>query len=170
MLNFRSNNYRLPPTTDDLWHHFCATWSNTEGNARVFFDGVLKSSKWGYQVNIVIPAGGILRIGQNQIAFGGDHNPVYSYHGKFARINMWSKVLDDSAIVALARGSGAENGDIISWRDLRTRTHGNVAVQSGNLQLTGGGLLIYLNSTRSKVAMHIFCIIYLVLPQTVKSY
>ena len=102
----------------------------------------------------MIPAGGILRIGQNQIAFGGDHNPVYSYHGKFARINMWSKVLDDSAIVALAGGSGAENGDIISWRDLRTRTHGNVAVQSGNLQLTGGGLLIYLNSTRSKVAMH----------------
>ena len=83
---------------------------------------------------------------------------------------MWSKVLDDSAIVALAGGSGAENGDIISWRDLRTRTHGNVAVQSGNLQLTGGGLLIYLNSTRSKVAMHNFCIIYLVLPQTVKSY
>lgn len=91
----------------------------------------------------MIPAGGILRIAQNQIAFGGDHNPVYSYHGKFARINMWSKVLDDSAIVALARGSGAENGDIISWTDLRTMTHGNVAVHSSNLQLTGGGLLIF---------------------------
>ena len=98
----------------------------------------------GYQVDVTIPSGGIMRIGQQQRVLGGDHSPVYSYHGKFAKINMWSKELDGSVIAALSSSPGAENGDAISWRDMRTALiSGNVMVQNfASLQFTGDTITI----------------------------
>lgn len=117
----------------------CITWTNVDGKALVYLDGVLKYATSGYKVGITIPSGGIMRIGQNQGELGGDHDPEFSYHGKFAKINMWSTVLDGSVIVALSSSPGAENGDAISWRDMRNALiNGNVMVQDANsIQLTG---------------------------------
>ena len=102
-------------------------------------DGVLKSNVSGYKVGATIPSGGTLRIGQLQLALGGDNNPDKSYRGQFAKMNMWSTVLHGSAIVTLFRSPGAENGDVISWKDMRTALiNGNVIVQEvGSMQLTG---------------------------------
>ncbi|KAL9959751.1 hypothetical protein ACROYT_G033106 [Oculina patagonica] len=131
-------NYHQPPIVDDLWHHVCITWTNVDGKTQLFLDGVLKYDVSGYKVDITIPSGGILRIGQRQRDFGGNHNLKYSYHGKLAKMNMWSTVLHGSAIVALLRSPGAENGDVISWKDIRTSLiNGNVIVQDvANMQLT----------------------------------
>ena len=141
MYGLSSNNPigRLPPITDDQWHHVCITWTNVNGKVLVFLDGVLKYTASGYKVDVTIPSGGIMRIGQQQTVLGGDHNPKFSYCGKFAKINMWSTVLDGSVIVTLWSSPGAENGDAISWRGMRTALiNGNVMVQDmDNMQLTG---------------------------------
>ena len=132
-------NYRLPPINDDQWHHLCITWTNVNGKVLVFLDGVLKYTALGYKVDVTIPSRGIMRIGQQQRVLGGDHNPGVSYGGKFAKINMWSTALNSSVIVALWSSPGAENGDAISWRGMRTALiNGNVMVQDmDNMQLTG---------------------------------
>ena len=101
-------------------------------------DGVLIKHLTGFRINLAIPSGGILRIGQTQDVLGGNHRPGLAYHGKLAHLNIWSAVLTDSVIVALSKGPGAENGDVVSWRSLRTMTHGNVAVEGvDNLRFTG---------------------------------
>ena len=117
----------------------CITWTNFDGKALVFLDGVLKYLSLGYKVDVTIPSGGIIRIGQHQRELGGDPHPDLTYRGKFAKINMWSTVLDASVIVALLSSPGAENGDVISWRDMRTALiNGNVMVQDvTSMQLTG---------------------------------
>ena len=110
-----------------------------DGKVQFFLDGVIKKDVSGYKVDITIPSGGILRIGQIQTTLGGDHKSGRGYHGKFAKMNIWSTVLHGSAIVALLRSPGAENGDVISWRDIRTSLiNGSVIVQNvTNMQLTG---------------------------------
>ena len=141
-----SNNpiCHLPPITDDQWHHVCITWTNVNGKVLVFLDGVLKYTASGYKVDVTIPSGGIMRIGQQQTVLGGDHNPGVSYGGKFAKINMWSTALNSSVIVALWSSPGAENGDAISWRGMRTALiNGNVMVQNvSNMQLTGDTIAV----------------------------
>lgn len=122
-----------------------------DGKAQFFLDGVLIYAVSGYKVDVIIPNGGIMRIGQQQRELGGSHSPGYSYHGKFAKMNMWNTVLHGSAIVALLRSPGAENGDIISWRDMRTALiSGNVMVQDAtSMQLTGDTIAISYNSRRN---------------------
>jgi len=117
----------------------CITWRNADGKVLVFLDGILKKTALGYEVDVIIPSGGIMRIGQHQRELGGDHNPEQSYHGKLTKINIWSTVLDGSVIVALSSSPGAESGDVISWGDVRTALiNGNVMVQDvASMQLTG---------------------------------
>ena len=85
-----------------------------------------------------------MRIGQQQRVLGGDHSPSYSYRGKFAKMNMWSAALDGSVIVALSSSPGAETGDVLSWREMRTALiHGNVMIQDvASMQLTGDTVAI----------------------------
>lgn len=136
--------YRLPPINDDQWHHVCITWTKVDGKALIFLDGVLKYTALGYKVDVTIPGGGIMRIGQRQGVLGGDHDTTFSYGGKFAKINMWSTALDVSVIVALFSSPGAENGDAISWRGMRTALiNGNVMVKDvPTMQLTGDTIAI----------------------------
>lgn len=135
---FRNNHYYLQPIVDELWHHLCITWSNEDGKSQVFLDGVLKKTMLGFRNNVMVPSGGILRIGQQQSVFGGNHNPSQRYLGKFAHFNVWSFVLPNPVITALSQGPGTENGDVISWRNLRTKTHGNVMAQEiADIQLAG---------------------------------
>ena len=117
----------------------CITWTKDDGKTKFFLDGVLKHAGLGYVVGINIPDGGIMRIGQLQFTFGGNNNHNYSYNGKLAKVNMWSLVLHDSAIVALFRNPGAEKGDLLSWKNMRTAAiHGNVTVQNATtFQFTG---------------------------------
>lgn len=138
LFDSRSNHYFLMPTVDDIWHHICVTWSNEDGKSLVYFDGVLIKSLTGLRINFTIPSGGILLIGQRQEVLGVNHNRNRMYHGKLAHLNIWSNVFTDSMIVALSKGPGAENGDVVSWANLRTMTHGNVAIEeASNLRLTG---------------------------------
>ena len=127
-----SIKYPVPEIIDDVWHHLCVTWTNVDGKTQWFMDGALRYAESGYQTNITIPGGGILRIGQKQIAFGGSHHDDFPFQGKFTRINIWRQVLADSVIEALAKRPGAEIGDLVSWRDLRTSVFsGEVSAQDG---------------------------------------
>lgn len=110
-----------------------------DGKTQWFLDGALKYTESGYQSNITVPGGGILRIGQHQSAFGGSHVLNYSFQGRLTRLNIWDAVLAHSLIEALAKGPGAEIGDVVSWRKLRTAVFsGEVAVHNGAvLQLQG---------------------------------
>ena len=110
-----------------------------DGKVQWFLDGVLKYSITGYQNSITVPGGGVLRIGQKQTALGGSHDNSFPFQGMLTRVNIWSTLLADSAIEALAKEPGPEIGDLVSWRGLRTSAfNGEVTAKAGaNLQLMG---------------------------------
>lgn len=84
-----------------------------------------------HKVGVGIPGGGSIRIGQRLKSIDGDYEPEYSFRGKLAKINMWSRVLNENVIVALFRSPGAEIGDLISWRNIRNAPiHGNISVEN----------------------------------------
>ena len=127
-----SIKYDVPFIADGIWHHICVTWTSVEGKVQWFLDGALKNAVSGYGTNIIVPGDGILRIGQRQTDLGESHSNDFPFEGMLTRINIWSTVLVESVIEALAKGPGAEIGDVVSWRDLRTSIFsGEVTVQQG---------------------------------------
>ena len=131
--------FKVPELVDDIWHHLSVTWTNVDGKVQWFLDGVLKYSVTGYQSSVTVPGGGVLRLGQRQTAFGGSHDNNFPFQGMLTRINIWSTLLADSAIEALAKEPGPEIGNLVSWRDLRTSAfNGEVTAKDGaGLHLMG---------------------------------
>lgn len=97
-----------------------------------------------HKVGVGISGGGSIRIGQRLKSIDGDYEPEYSFRGKLAKINMWSRVLNENVIVALFRSPGAEIGDLISWRNIRNAPiHGNISVENvSTIPFTGKIALI----------------------------
>ena len=129
------SNYKrcyLPGMNGGLWHHICLTWSSFLGKVQFFLDGSRIKTISGYRENVTVPEGGILRIGQRQLEVGGSHSSIKAYEGQLTRINIWNTVLADSVIEALALTPGAEIGNFLSWRDIRTSIFsGLVSIQDG---------------------------------------
>lgn len=127
-----SKSYHLPGMNGGLWHHICLTWSSFLGKVQFFLDGSRIKTISGYRENATVPEGGILRIGQKQLEVGGSHSSSKAYEGELTRINIWNTVLADSVIEALALTPGAEIGNFLSWRDIRTSIFsGLVSIQDG---------------------------------------
>ena len=59
---------------------------------------------------------GVLVIGQEQDLVGAAFNVYQAFSGKLSEVNMWSRVLPDDTIRALAWKSDNLQGDIVSWR------------------------------------------------------
>ena len=105
---------------DDSWHHFCLTWRADTGLARLFLDGVLRVELKHVQVGAKIEANGVFELGRGSSSSG--------FLGRMTGVNAWDSALSGFAVSAMAKASGCEAGNVISWDSLRTAvTHGSVS-------------------------------------------
>ncbi|KAG1659006.1 Sushi, von Willebrand factor type A, EGF and pentraxin domain-containing protein 1 [Nymphon striatum] len=71
---------------DGKWHRLTVTWSSVkEGSWRVIFDGTKVVEGKHLSENEPIPGGGILVLGQDQDAVGGNFNIMESFIGNLSR-------------------------------------------------------------------------------------
>ena len=140
--------YPAPYLYDNLWHHECVTWDNSDGKVKWYTDGVLKYTQTGRRVGQTIPTGGTLLIGQIQTSNGND--PSAGLVGDISHVNIWSSVLLPEVVAALSKEAGTESGDALSWRGLRTNKLGNVQVidQPGSSNKAGKCALLNRDSQR----------------------
>nr|XP_002741091.1 PREDICTED: uncharacterized protein LOC100373294 [Saccoglossus kowalevskii] len=134
------------------WVHLCTSWDSSDGSYQYFLDGSLVKAFTNLQAGKVVHGGGQLMLGNRRNSKGGSFTGKgYSFIGQMANFNMWSKVLDDSAIERLSL-LGCENGcgDIISWALFTSEDITEVEVNESEIECryepscTGG---TYENST-----------------------
>lgn len=96
---------------DNEWHHIAVTWRNSDGETKLYFDGVEYNPFWKadkHDVSDSDPAsGGVtpyiasgtertgsgsLVLGQNQECFAGCFSPTNGYHGSMAELRVWDYV------------------------------------------------------------------------------
>ena len=105
---------------DNSWHHFCLTWRADTGLARLFLDGVLRVELKDVQVGAKIEANGVFQLGRGSSSSS-------DFLGQMTGVNVWDSALSGFAVSAMAKASGCEAGNVISWDSFRTAvTHGSV--------------------------------------------
>ena len=82
--------------------------------------------KW--QTGKTVPGNGTLRLGVLQSSEGIVDTSKFLFVGNLSHVNMWSRVLSPTSIEAMARGPGADSGDIMSWQSLKSKARGDVQV------------------------------------------
>lgn len=112
-----SNHFTEISVNDGEWHHVALTWENANGVANLYVDGI---SRWSIvtQVGNSIGGDGILFLGQEQDAYGGDFDPNQTLDGSLCEFRVWDYVRSRSQI---ANGRfdqlvGDENGLVLYWR------------------------------------------------------
>lgn len=96
---------------NDLWHHACLEWRNTDGKVIVFSDGDLKSTMTDYRKDTIIEAGGIFIIGQEFDGYGSDFEEWQALVGKISQVelNVFLVIcfkVRDNRVPALMRNKG----------------------------------------------------------------
>ncbi len=81
---------------DDTFHHLAVTWRGSDGELRVFLDGVQTHST-NLNPNFVIPGGGILRIGQRQNASASG-----AFTGVLDEVTVYDRVLTPGEIADIS--------------------------------------------------------------------
>ena len=115
---------------DELYHHFCFTWSNDNGDYKFWLDGEVVGSGSDFQTGTMIDYGGIAVVGQDQDSFGGGFHPSQSWAGEVSGLNVWGEVRSDTDIKAEFQECHVTTGSIIEWPQLYAKDslHGNVCV------------------------------------------
>ena len=62
-----------------------------------------------------IPTDGVLILGQDQDARGGDLDPEQSLSGKIGYFNVWDRKLTDAEIERIHSCQDLSNGNVVSW-------------------------------------------------------
>ena len=115
---------------DGLFHHFCFTWSNENGDYKFWLDGEVVGSGSDFQTGTMIDYGGIVVVGQDQDSLGGGFEPSQSWAGEVSGLNVWGEVRSDTDIVSEFQECLVTEGSIIQWYQLydKDSLHGNVCV------------------------------------------
>jgi hypothetical protein len=77
---------------DDRWHHLVVTWTQTDGDLRVYKDGVLAYSGT-LRAGTPIVSGGTLMLGQEQDSLGGGLDPDQALHGRLDEIRVYRRAI-----------------------------------------------------------------------------
>jgi microcystin-dependent protein len=77
---------------DGLWHHLAVTWQSSDGQIKLYKDGVLAHSGMLAR-RAQILAGGALVLGQEQDAVGGEFDLRQAYRGDMAHVRLYQRVL-----------------------------------------------------------------------------
>ena len=99
------------------WNHVCFTYSFSRKTGKLYYNGddveqvsagnytKLKNGKSVFRSSF--------EIGQEPDIFLGGYDPAQLFNGELSELNMWSKVLTDEEISAIANCSALSHGDVI---------------------------------------------------------
>uniref|UniRef100_A0A3B4B447 Pentraxin family member n=1 Tax=Periophthalmus magnuspinnatus TaxID=409849 RepID=A0A3B4B447_9GOBI len=119
--------FQMPPL-GSLQTHLCITWDSLTGATSVFMDGKKSLTKI-YQKRHNVRSGGQIIIGQDPDEYLGGFDANQSFVGEISDINLWSNVLPDTVIKAMAdNGNTVQTGDVIDWSVANLEVTGQVNV------------------------------------------
>ncbi|XP_070565175.1 fibropellin-1-like [Ptychodera flava] len=87
------------------WHHICLTWSSTNGDWRIYKDGVSEKSGTGFQRGRVIKKDATVTIGQYKSSNTDIFIQGRSFIGEMSRLHMYSAVLSAGNVNKLSASS-----------------------------------------------------------------
>ena len=112
------------------FHHFCFTWSNTNGDYQFWIDGEVFRKGSGLEEGDMIKKGGTVVVGQDQGNVGGDFDPEQSWIGEVSGMNVWGVVLSEGDVVTEYHDCHVFSGSVVRWSQLYASEslHGDVSV------------------------------------------
>ena len=61
---------------------------------------------------------------------GGSFSSSQAFYGRMSRVNIWSHVLANDAIVKMSLGCGLVSGDVVAWHHFKNNLFGDVQVET----------------------------------------
>ncbi|XP_031573116.1 uncharacterized protein LOC116307107 isoform X2 [Actinia tenebrosa] len=115
---------------DDQWHHVCASWKGSTNLVMLYLNGVRIAEKIESESGTqVIPRGAILNIGQNQTSRDDSSIQVaHNFIGQLGHLDMWDFHIQESEIIAYARGPSSQSGNVVPWAVVRTLASDGIRV------------------------------------------
>ncbi|KAK2150293.1 hypothetical protein LSH36_413g01017 [Paralvinella palmiformis] len=119
--------------SDGLWHHMAVTWESNNGAWAIYLDGVLEEQGHYFARGRKIQGGGVVVLGQEQDARGGQFNSKESFVGHLSRLNIWNYKLPKETIVNIMNSCEEYIGSVLAWPDFLAGIHGRVQRQDSHL-------------------------------------
>lgn len=107
----------VTPLLDGKWHHFCLTWTSSQGRYRFYVDRRLLAAGSGFQRGYEIPAGGSLALGQWQGHPGMDVGTAAAFAGHLAGLALWRRALLPGEVARMATGRGLPRRPLLTLAD-----------------------------------------------------
>ncbi len=84
--------------TDGAWHHIGVTWRGSDGQVRLYKDGVAAFT--GTLTTTQMITGGSLVLGQDQDSVGGGFDPAQAFQGSLDEVRIWNVARTEAQIQA----------------------------------------------------------------------
>jgi len=89
-----------PGILDGTWHHIAVTWQSSDGETKVYADGV--PSTHTVATGTSIAGAGSLVLGQEQDNVGGGFSVAEAFEGLLDDVRIYDRVLTESEVLALS--------------------------------------------------------------------
>lgn len=84
---------------DGRWHFVAVSWRSSNGELKLFKDGILSYSNNLFTGSSITP-GGAFVIGQDQNSVGGDFDSSQAFNGQITNVQIYKRVLNQEEIAA----------------------------------------------------------------------
>ncbi|XP_070541623.1 uncharacterized protein [Ptychodera flava] len=123
------------PINDGAWHHVCITWSSSDGSWKYNHNGAVGSVGRDYQTHYSLGSSGVLVLGQEQDARGGQYDENQALVGSLTGFNMWERALTDGEITDIV-GDCSHVGDLFAWNIDHLVIEGDVSTRGEDVCLS----------------------------------
>jgi hypothetical protein len=102
---------------DGQWHHIAVTWRNSDGQVKLYKDG-MPVYTGTIATGLMLTSGGALVLGQEQDAVGGSFSPAQAFKGSLDEVRLWNVVRTQAQIQTEMQAPSHSNasGLIGYWR------------------------------------------------------
>ncbi|XP_070566983.1 neuronal pentraxin receptor-like [Ptychodera flava] len=118
--------------SDTVWRHLCVTWSSLGGVWKMYLNGASFTSGTDLESGKTVAGGGLLVLGQDQDSLGGGYDAHQALIGSLTEFNMWSRVLSDDEILAVANDCSI-GGDVFTWYNVSLHIEGDVSLATSDI-------------------------------------
>lgn len=125
-LAFSLNRAISVTINDGDWHHICTTWDNADGSWAFFKDGVAISNGNSFKAGHIIPSGGSLVLGQEQIT-DKTFEPR-PFIGELGNFNIWNEIVSAIEVSQMSKRCLNGKGSVLHWNSFRFGINGKVKI------------------------------------------
>ncbi|XP_069977730.1 uncharacterized protein [Penaeus vannamei] len=108
------------------WVHFCFTFDLGTSEWHIYLNGERREEGFFVGISGPLDSGGAFIIGQEQDSLAGGFHRDQSFSGEITELNFWGRVLDDRTIAQIASCEVRQEGDVLSWAQMKWKLEGEV--------------------------------------------